>query len=379
MVTKRYALILSLFFLFLTLTTIAQDDAGYTMPPKDIADMLLAKPTPGVRVDDKGNWMLFMQSNSYPSVEELARPELKIAGLRINPANFAPSRQNFINDLSLRNIQTGKDYKINGLPSPLYAGSISFSPDDKKIAFTQTTSNRVDLYVIDIATQKATKVNKTALNVISGGFQWYDASTILYRATTQPASAAPVRPAVPTGPTVQENYGKASPRPTYQDLIKSPYDEKLYEFYATTQLIKNTNGVETKIGAPAIYATTSISPDKKYMLVRTLKKPFSYTVPASGFPSTYVIADLNGKMVKHLADVPSSESAPSGYDNVMMVPRSFDWRDDEAATITWCMPLDSGMIKKNVDYHDAVYSLSAPFNTTASQLFKTQMRYQGVA
>ena len=174
MLTKRYALIFSLFFLLLTITTTAQDDAGYTMPPKDIADMLLAKPTPSVRVDDKGIWMLFMQSDSYPSVEELARPELKIAGLRINPANFAPSRQNFINELSLRNIQTGKDYKITGLPSPLYAGSVSFSPDDKKIAFTNTTPKQVDLYVIDVATQKAMKVNKAALNVISGGFQWYD-------------------------------------------------------------------------------------------------------------------------------------------------------------------------------------------------------------
>ena len=129
---------------------------------------------------------------------------------------------------------------------------------------------------------------------------------------------------------------------------------------------------------PFSVTSISISPDKKYMIVRTLKKPFSYTVPASGFPSTYAITDMNGKIVKHLADVPSSETAPSGNDNVMMAPRSFDWRDDEAATVTWCMPLDSGMIKKNIDFHDAVYALSAPFNTEAKQLFKTQMRFQGV-
>src|SRR6188474_707008 len=91
-------------FLFSVITINAQDDGGYKLPPKDIADMLLAKPTPNVSVDDKGEWMLFMESASYPSVEELARPELKIAGLRINPANYAPSRQNFINNLSLRQI-----------------------------------------------------------------------------------------------------------------------------------------------------------------------------------------------------------------------------------------------------------------------------------
>ena len=77
---------------------------------------------------------------------------------------------------------------------------------------------------------------------------------------------SPAKPATATGPTVQENYGKASPRPTYQDMIKNPYDESLFEFYATTQLIKNTNGVEKKIGKPAIYQSVSVSPDKNYLL-----------------------------------------------------------------------------------------------------------------
>lgn len=376
---RRLGIISTLFFLLLTTVVKAQDDGSYKTPPKDIVDMLLAKGSPNVSMDDKAEWMLFSESSSYPSVEELARPELKIAGMRINPNNYAPSRQNYINNLYLKNMQTNKEYKITGLPSPLFAGNLSWSPNDKKIAFTQTTNAAVDLYVIDVATQKAMKVNKAVLNVIGGNYQWFDDNTLLYRTAIKPASAAPPKPATPKGPTVQENYGKATPRPTFQDLIKSPYDEQLYEFYATSQLVKNTNGVETKIGQPAIYSTINVSPDKKYMLIRTLKKPFSYTVPAQGFPSTVVITDVNGKTIKQLADLPSAETAPSGNDNVQMVARSFDWRDDEPATITWCMALDSGFIKKNIDYHDAVYALAAPFNSEAKQLFKTKMRYRGIS
>lgn len=341
--------------------------------------MLLAKPTPGVSIDDKAEWMLFTESNSYPSVEELARPELKIAGLRINPANFAPSRQNFINNLYLKNIGTGKEFKITGLPSPLYAGSISWSPSDKKIAFTHTTSAKVDLYVIDVATQKAVKVNKAALNVVMGGYQWQDDNTLLYRTVVKPVSAAPQKPATPKGPTTQENYGKASPRPTYQDMIKSPYDEQLFEFYATTQLVRNSNGIETKIGTPAIYGSIDISPDKKYMLVRTIKKPFSYLVPANGFNATVSITDMTGKLVKQVADLPSSETAPGGNDNVQNAPRGFEWRDDEAATLVWCMPLDSGLIKKTVEYRDAVYAQPAPFTAAPVELFKTKMRYRSTS
>lgn len=72
---------------------------------------------------------------------------------------------------------------------------------------------------------------------------------------------------MPKGPTTQENHGKASPRPTFQDMIKSPFDEQLFEFYGTAQLVKNTNGMETKIGQPAIYSIISISPDKKYVMM----------------------------------------------------------------------------------------------------------------
>ncbi len=365
------------FFLSLTIYSQAQDDS-YKTPPKNITDMLLAKPTPNVSIDDKGEWMLFTESNSYPSVEELAKPELKIAGFRINPANFAPSRQTFINNVYLKNINHNKEYKITGLPRPLYAGNFSWSPNQKKIAFTNTTGNHVDLYIIDIATQKASRINKTALNTITGAHQWYDDNTLLYRTIVKPVSAAPPKPIAPKGPTIQENYGKASPRPTFQDMIKSPYDEQLFEFYATTQLVKNTNGTETKIGAPAIYSTINPSPDKKYLLLRTLKKPFSYIVPAFGFPSLVTITDIQGNPVKPLADLPSSETAPSGNDNVQYVPRGFDWRDDQPATLTWCMPLDSGLIKKQVEYRDALYALAAPFTSVPQELFKTKMRYRGI-
>lgn len=370
---KRLLLIIAI---LTQLFSFAQD--GYKTPPNVVAEMLLAKRPPAVSVDDKGEWMLFMESSSYPSVAELARPELKIAGLRINPANFAPSRQSFYSGLYLKNVKTEKEYKITGLPAPLYAGNISWNSSNSKIAFTQTTDNRVDLYLIDVLTQKATKVNKTALNTISGGYIWYDDNSVLYRGIIKPAAAAPPKPLVPGGPAVQENQGKASPRPTYQDLIKSPWDEQLYAFYATTQLIRNNNGTETRIGSPAIYGLISVSPDKRYLLTRTYKKPFSYTVPAGGFPSTVSITDMQGNTVKQLAELPSAETTPAGYDNVQPLPRSFEWRDDEPSTIVWCEPLDSGLIKKQVAYHDAVYALEAPFNGTARLLFKTKMRFTGI-
>jgi dipeptidyl aminopeptidase/acylaminoacyl peptidase len=369
--------IFNLFLIALGLSASAQDAINYQTPPQAMVDLLLAKPTPTVHIDGKAEWMLLSERNSYPSVEELAMPEYRIAGMRINPNNYSPSRQTFINNFSIKNIKSGKITPVNGLPTPLYAGNVSWSPNETKIAFTNTTHNRVDLYIIDIATSKATKINKQPLNAIMGnnGATWVDETTLLYLTAGKAAAMAPKRPLAPKGPTIQQHLGKAAPSATLQDLIKSPFDEQLFEFFATSQLVQNKNGIETLIGKPAIYSSFSLSPDKSYLLTRTIKKPFSYLVSAYGFPSVVNIMDRSGKVVKTLADLPSSEVRPSGYDNVQNVPRGFDWRDDESATIVWAEPLDSGLIKKDVEYHDVVLAMSAPFNGSAKTLFKTKMRY----
>jgi dipeptidyl aminopeptidase/acylaminoacyl peptidase len=159
-------------------------------------------------------------------------------------------------------------------------------------------------------------------------------------------------------------------------MIRSPYDESLFSFYAITQLILNKNGVERKIGTPALYNLVSLSPDKRFLLVRKLSKPFSYLVPANGFPSRVLIMDMDGMLVKELFTLPSLETAPSGNDNIPDQPRSFEWRDDQPATVVWSKPLDGGLIKNKAEYRDAVYALSAPFHGAVVELFKTKNRYR---
>jgi hypothetical protein len=139
----RYLTLLSL--CFLQFSVFSQDNKNYQHPPQVIADLLLAKPTPSVSIDKKGEWMLIMERNSYPTVEELGQPEVRVAGLRLNPNNFSPSRQNFINGLKLKNLKSGKESNIIQLPANLLAANITWSPEEKQIAFTHTTGSRVDL------------------------------------------------------------------------------------------------------------------------------------------------------------------------------------------------------------------------------------------
>ena len=131
----------------LTYLGIAQDAFQYQQPPKLMADMLLAKPTPAVSFDDKANWMLLSERNSYPTVEELGQPEARIAGMRINPNNFSLSRQTFINNFKLRKVNQENELQVKGLPATLLASSVSWSPSQTKIAFLQNNADAVDTFL----------------------------------------------------------------------------------------------------------------------------------------------------------------------------------------------------------------------------------------
>ncbi|MBA3885970.1 MAG: S9 family peptidase, partial [Acidobacteria bacterium] len=60
---------------------------GYLTPPKAIVDILDAEPLPMVSIGPARETIALLSRRSMPSIDELAQPMLRIAGLRINPAN----------------------------------------------------------------------------------------------------------------------------------------------------------------------------------------------------------------------------------------------------------------------------------------------------
>jgi hypothetical protein len=200
--------LLSILVLIVCVCTNAQDAINYQLPPKTMMDIALAKPTPTISVDNKGEWMLVIERNPYPTVEELVpnceelgQPEVRVAGMRINPNNFSPSRQNYSNNFILKNISTGKEYKISGLPASLLATTAVWNEKQDKIAITNVTATQVDLYVIDVSTQKAMKVNKAPLNIVMGvhlfGLMTIHCSTKQLFSLHRQCPKSPLRPKAP--------------------------------------------------------------------------------------------------------------------------------------------------------------------------------------
>ena len=187
-----------------------------------------------------------------------------------------------------------------------------FSPDGKKIAITYTTANSIKLVVADVATAAVSPVLNGGINGLGGGCSWLDDSSgFLCALIPDGRGAPPAEPTVPTGPAVQENDGRVAPSATYEDLLKNPHDEALYEYFYTSQLAwVDVTGKKTPIGKPAIYNDKQISKDGNWLLVSHVKHPFSYVVPASQFPREVEIWDKTGKPAKTLADVPMADTFP---------------------------------------------------------------------
>ncbi len=369
---------LSISFLLLCFFSFAQDAVKYQTPPKDIMDLALAKPTPSVVIDNKAEWMLLLDRSDFPTIEELAHPELRIAGLRINPNNFSPTRSGSSTNIQVKNIKTNKVFDIEGLPKELSASSVQWSPDQTKFAFIHSTNTQADLYVVEVANKKAKKINTLPLNVVLGGsYQWAGNNQLIYK-TIVSGKQLTAKPAAPTGPIVQQNLGKTVASRTYQDLIKNPYDEALFEYYGTAQLMKNDLTKETPIGSPAVYRSFNVSPDDNYILITTIDKPFSYLVPAQGFPHTVSAINLEGKIIKSLAKNPSNEGSPIGFDDVVNFARGYNWRNDEPATITYIQALDGGLGRKKAEYRDALFAMPVNGDAQPKELFKTKRRFSGI-
>jgi dipeptidyl aminopeptidase/acylaminoacyl peptidase len=377
-ITPKFVLYL-LSFALLAASFNAQAQPTYQKPPQAVLNVLDAPATPLASISPTRDRMLLATPSRYPTIAEMAEPMLRLAGSRINPQTNAAHRTTKIIALTLKNIADGKEIKV-ALPANPSFGMLAWSPDGKQFAVMNVTPSGVELWVGDATTGKLRKLPGVRLNSAYGeAMQWLaDSKTLLCQTISANRPPAPTASSVPTGPNVQENYSKATPAWTYQDLLKTPHDEKLFDYYATSQLafINTTTGKMTPFGKPAIYSQVDAAPDGEHFLVVSLHRPYSYNFTASSFPREVEVWNRSGKLIHKLASLPLQDQVP--IEGVPTGPRSYAWRPTEAATLVWVEALDNGDTRKKAALRDRVLMLKAPFTGQPVELYKTEQRFAGL-
>jgi dipeptidyl aminopeptidase/acylaminoacyl peptidase len=364
-------------------TLIAQnsDAPRYQLPPKEIIAAFDALPLPQGILSPSKQVIAFFYRRPYPTIAELSRPMLRLAGERINPATNGPHLSARIYAITLKKVSDGSEIKVT-MPPGANVSNVRFSPDGSHLSFLNVRDNAIELWIADAATGRAKAISGSdRLNAASGDpCDWLrDNKTVICELVPVSRGPVPIAATVPIGPNVQETSGQAAPAPTYEDMLKTAHDDALFEYYFTSQItaIDASTGRKTLIGRPAVFDSVTPSPDGEYLLVSKIKRPFSHLIPMNGFPEDIEIWTRKGELARQIADVPSREGVP--INGVQTGPRAYHWRQDQPATVVWVEALDGGDLKNKVAFRDKVMTLAAPFKDAPGEMARTEWRYANLS
>ena len=375
-------------FLFLTLLAVitpakaeSVTQCVYMEPDSVLIELVDTEWAPWVSISpDFSSWLLRTPLRT-PSIAELAEEEFCLAGMRFSPSTSAPSRSRRYIDLSLLHYPELEGVEISGLPENPRILRTAWSPDGSKIAFTNETSEGVELWVIDVASATAVPLTGPVLSLTANEWpKWLSSSDgIICCMIPEDRDAPPTESNIPTGPNIQVADGTEAPVRTYQDLLETPYDWDLFEYYLTSQLVAvRLDGNIELLGEPQIIWYFKISPNAEYVLVSSLQRPFSNMVTAGRFSERIEIWDIQGNPLIEIADFPVRESIPIAVGSTYEGPRSLQWRADAEAVLCWVEALDGGDAGSEAVLRDRVYMLPAPFDAEPVILAELEGRFSGI-
>ncbi|CAN6301153.1 unnamed protein product [Urochloa humidicola] len=375
---------------------LSSGDMSYRLPPKEIQDIVDAPPLPALSFSPNKDKILFLKRRALPPLSDLAKPEEKLAGLRIDGNSNTRSRMSFYTGIGIHKLlddgTLGPEKEVHGYPVGARINFVTWSQNGRHISFTvrvdeeDNKSGKLRVWIADVESGEARPLFKSpeiCLNAIFDSFVWIDNSTLLVCTIPVTRGAPPQKPSVPSGPKIQSNETKNVVQVrTFQDLLKDEYDADLFDYYATSQLmLASLDGTVKPIGSPAVYTSIDPSPDDKYLMVSSIHRPYSYIVPCGRFPKKVELWTVDGKFIRELCDLPLAEDIPITMSSVRKGKRSINWRADKPSTLYWVETQDGGDAKVEVSPRDIVYMENAePINGEQPEiLHKLDLRYAGTS
>jgi len=370
---------------------------GYRRPPQSVTDIINAQPEPSVIISPDGRAMLLIEFDAMPDISDLARPMDCLAGLRIDPHANTLFRSSYRNGLLYQPINPSQDNadldpaqesvphriefndslkNLAGEANPKI-GSVKWSHNSHDFVFTVLTEQGTALYSADVDTLTAKLVHPRFSSVLNG-LQWMPDGKHLIFSIVPENHERPPAPSSPIGPRIQESAGDTSPTRTYQDLLRTPHDEELFEFHATTEIvIASIDGEIVQRWPRGMYADVSPAPDGEHILVTQLKKPFSYLLTYHQFAMDVDVCNVAGEQICQIADIPVAENIP--IEGVRTEARLIHWMSSRDASVCYTIALDGGDPNQTADFRDQVWISEAPFTDDPRPLMKVQHRHYGIS
>ncbi|MBY0490920.1 MAG: prolyl oligopeptidase family serine peptidase [Gemmatimonadaceae bacterium] len=292
-------------------------DEGYVTPPEAIAKLIAAPreqnrsftaPSPGAR-----RFFARTVSDGLPALKQVGKVHYNLGGFQVD---YKGNRERGMTMRSAAGLEvtewtTGKRTTI-AVPAGARVSPAVWSPDGSQLAFLALFEDATQLYVADPVTGKSSPVSKVSLLAthVTAPVWTADGKGILAVQIPDLRKPEPKESALATGPLVRMNEANKLKTRTYPDLVQSPYEKELVEYWSTGQLVLydvKTRAVK-KIGAPGMIRSIDPSPDGQLFRVGYMDKPFSYVQPVTSYGMHEVIVDGTGKVLKEIVKRPLRES-----------------------------------------------------------------------
>lgn len=261
---------------------VLQDPAEvWRRPPAAIEEAALAPVPPRVQAGPRGQWLLLLDREPLPPLAEVARPWIGLGGMRVDPATDASFSSTSYRSAALRPLQGGEPQALP-LPEGTRLEWASFSPQGDWLAWCARAADHLELWLAPTADLARARRVTDRLSTVMGGVEFTAGGGLVFRRVPEARGEAPRPPAVPRGPLVQETRGVQAPARTYQDLLKNPEDEALFEHHARTEVVLWRAGAE-QVLVTGVVGGIDLAPGGEAVLVELLRGPWSRTLPVYRF------------------------------------------------------------------------------------------------
>ncbi len=340
---------------------------AYQIPASDIVSIIDAPPTPAASLAPGRRFVALVHYEIHPPIDQLARPYLALAGLRIDPALGGRQRTRRMTGLSVIALPGGQPRRIE-LPEGRSVSMPVWAPDGRRFAFTVDEPDGIAVWIADAQAATAAEVPGLRVRDVLGGdptsvgstVRWArDGATLL--ALGSPAPPEPLGPE-PIEPRTEETSGKRTQMATFTDLLRTDADAAIFESLATTVPLRvdPDSGAAVVLGKPGLYYYIGESPDGAHLLVYRLQRPFSFRVPFPYFARRVELWTAGGDLQRVIADLPVSDEVPRH--GVPTGPRMVSWEESMPASLVWAEALDGGDPMVKAEHRDEIFRLPAPFD-----------------
>ena len=373
---------LKLFFSTLLLAIGLSAEEFYQKPEDFISKLVGADSFSSVILNYQHTALIKRYGVYSPSMDFIARPQLRLAQLRFNPENYKSTVTSYIGRIAYYDMLKKTEREIKFSEGAVLS-NIIWSEDGKHLLVGVDTKSCYEAWVVSIPGLAKKKIPGVCINDVMGNkFWWIDKDRVILSARTpEQKKGIEQKKLLPVGPVVQESMGKRSENRTYPDLLKNESDEKILEAAMRSQIkVYNIgSGALSNLGAADTFSDFTVSPDQKKILIERVIKPYSKVVPIFYFGIQYDIWDLAGRKTHALFSSGPHESVP--IEGVILGPRSLRWLPDEDSTLLYAQALDGGNWKNKVEFRDELFKLKLlPGGKTETvSFYKVKKRFDSIS